>query len=480
MKVKSGMLKKKSQVILTLLFFADVIFVGVCWNLAYYARFFWLNIPITLFGISIPYVEPSAIPEYKYYFNATGVVVIVAAICYVYGKMYNPKRISQYRGEMRAIFKSNIVLFIILLGLTFYYRRYSFSRVQSVYFLVFTVTCISSLRLTVRLILSYLRKKGKNLRRILIIGSGKTAGRFIKRVHSNRELGFELVGYVYPEINPDIEITYLGKFADLPTVIEEKAVDQVFICLDSNQQSHLESINRNLAEQVVDLHIVPDVYHTLNINPELLDLDGMPVIALRKSSVEGWNRIYKRLFDLAGASIAVVLLLPVWLILPILIKLTSRGPVFYLQERMGLDGKPFKMIKFRSMKVGAEDNTGAVWAKKDDDRRTAIGTFIRKTSLDEVPQFFNVIKGEMSLVGPRPERPVFIEEFKTQIPNYMLRHKMKAGITGWAQVNGWRGDTSLEKRIEFDIYYLTHWSVLFDIKICIMTLFIGMIHPNAY
>jgi exopolysaccharide biosynthesis polyprenyl glycosylphosphotransferase len=206
----------------------------------------------------------------------------------------------------------------------------------------------------------------------------------------------------------------------------------------------------------------------------------MPVIALRQSSVEGWNRVCKRLFDLAGASLAVVLLLPVWLILPIIIKLTSPGPVFYLQERMGLDGKPFNMIKFRSMKVDAEDKTGAVWAKKDDDRRTAIGTFIRKTSLDEAPQFFNVLKGNMSLVGPRPERPVFIEEFKSQIPNYMLRHKMKAGITGWAQVNGWRGDTSLEKRIEFDIYYLTHWSILFDMKICIMTPFIGMIHPNAY
>ncbi len=474
------MLKKKSQVILTLLFLADIFFVGVCWNLAYYARFYWFNFHISFMGFAVPYVDLNSVPAYKNYYNATGVVIIVAAICYIYGKMYNPKRISQYNGELRAIFKANIVLFIVLLGLTFYYRRYSFSRAQSIYFLIFTVACISLLRLTVRLILSYLRRQGKNLRRILIVGCGRTAKTFLKRVDENKELGFDVVGYACLEKDPSFSVECLGSYNDLAEVIQQKQIDQVFICLDSNQQSNLEQINRNLAEQVVDLHIVPDVYHTLNINPELLDLDGMPVIALRQSTVEGWNRIYKRVFDLVGASIAVVLLIPVWLILPLLIKLTSPGPVFYLQERMGLDGKPFKMIKFRSMKVDAEVITGAVWAKKDDDRRTAIGTFIRKTSLDEVPQFINVLRGNMSLVGPRPERPVFIEEFKSKIPNYMLRHKMKAGITGWAQVNGWRGDTSLEKRIEFDIYYLTHWSILFDIKICIMTFFMGMIHPNAY
>ncbi len=190
--------------------------------------------------------------------------------------------------------------------------------------------------------------------------------------------------------------------------------------------------------------------------------------------------LFKRVFDLVGSTAGIMLLMPVWILLPILIKLTSPGPIFYLQERMGLDGKSFKMIKFRSMKVDAESETGAVWATKDDQRKTKLGSFIRKTSLDEVPQFFNVFQGSMSLVGPRPERPVFISEFKTKIPNYMLRHKMKAGITGWAQVNGWRGNTSLEKRIEHDIYYLTHWSIWFDMKILVMTVFSGIINPNAY
>ncbi len=474
------MLKKRAQVILTLLFLADVLIVGSCWNLAYFVRFHWLNLTYSLFGFSIPAVDFAHIPPYKEYFNATGVVVVVAAICNIYGKMYNPKRVSQYRGELRAIVKSNVFLFIVLLGLTFYYRRFSYSRVQSVYFLILTIGSISALRISVRLFLSYMRKRGKNLRRIIIIGKDRTARAFFKRIKENRGLGFQVIGYVYDHKTDDLSIPYLGNFEDMPEIIRQQEIDQAFVCLDSNQQSHLKRINDNLAEQFIDLHIVPDIYHTLNINPEILDLDGMPVIALRQSSVEGWNRVFKRIFDLIGASVAVVLLLPVWLVIPILIKLTSKGPVFYTQERMGMDGKSFKMIKFRSMRIDAEAQTGAVWAKKDDDRRTALGKFMRKTSLDEVPQFFNVLQGSMSMVGPRPERPVFIEDFKKEIPNYMLRHKMKAGITGWAQVNGWRGNTSLEKRIEHDIYYLTNWSILFDLKIIVMTIFTGIINPNAY
>jgi Undecaprenyl-phosphate glucose phosphotransferase len=273
---------------------------------------------------------------------------------------------------------------------------------------------------------------------------------------------------------------HLGQYRDIPDVIERHEVDQVYIALDSNQQSDLEEINRQLAEQMVDLNIVPDIYHTLNINPELLDLDGMPIIALRQSAVEGWNRVFKRIFDLVGAALLIVVLTPLWIVIPLLIKLTSPGPAFYRQERMGLDGRSFWMIKFRSMRVDAEDETGAVWASAGDQRRTKLGAFLRRTSLDEWPQLFNVLAGTMSLVGPRPERPVFIREFKKKIPNYMLRHKMKAGMTGWAQVNGWRGNTSLEKRIEFDIYYLTHWSIWFDIKILLMTPFTGFVNQNAY
>lgn len=473
------MLKKQARVLVSILLLFDLLLIGGSWNLAYFIRFYWLNFPISLFGLNIP--GASSAPEFMEYFRVTIVVVVIGLVCFVYSKMYNPKRVSRYKAELRSIFRANLFLFIILTGITFYYREFSYSRIQSIYFLLLNIITVFSFRSIVRLVLSQLRKHGKNLRRVLIVGSGLTAQKFIEKVYQNRELGFDIVGYIYKEENPVLsQESYLGRIPDLANVIEKLAVDQVFIALDSNQQSDLEEINRNLAEQMVDLNIVPDIYHTLNINPEILDLDGMPIIAIRQSSVEGWNRILKRGFDLLAATVITIMLTPFWIILPILIKLTSPGPVFYFQERMGLDGKPFKIIKFRSMRVDAESETGAVWAKQDDDRRTRLGTFIRKTSLDELPQLFNVIQGVMSLVGPRPERPVFIEDFKKEIPNYMLRHKTKAGMTGWAQVNGWRGNTSLNKRIEFDIYYLAHWSILFDLKILVMTVFMGVINKNAY
>lgn len=464
------MLKKQAQVFLSLLFVTDLCIVLFSWNIAYFLRFFWVQFP-----------TPSGIPEYYIYFRAGWVVVLIAAFCFIYSKMYTPKRISSYRAEVRSILNSNILLVIILLGLTFYFRKYSFSRLHSVLFFGINAGIIFTFRFIIRYVLNSLRKKGKNLRRILVIGNSKVAMAFMKKVYKNEALGFKICGYVAKsESQLELKSDYLGDYEQLSGIIEKEDIDQIYVALDSNQQSDLQEINEHLAEQMVDLNIVPDIYHTLNINPEILDLDGMPIIALRQSPIDGWNRIFKRIFDIMGSIGCILMATPLWIVIPVLIKLSSRGPVFYRQERMGLDGKSFHMIKFRSMRIDAEDQTGAVWAVQNDNRKTAIGSFLRKTSLDEIPQFFNVLEGSMSLVGPRPERPVFIHEFKKEIPNYMLRHKMKAGITGWAQINGWRGNTSLEKRIECDIYYLTHWSIWFDIKILIGTVFKGFIHKNAY
>jgi exopolysaccharide biosynthesis polyprenyl glycosylphosphotransferase len=210
------------------------------------------------------------------------------------------------------------------------------------------------------------------------------------------------------------------------------------------------------------------------------EIEGLPMVRLNDSPLGGWMAIGKRLMDIGLSAVALTLLSPVYLVLSIAVRLTSRGPIFYGQERMGLDGRTFKMWKFRSMKVDAEKETGAVWAKAGDDRRTPIGALLRSTSLDEIPQFWNVFTGDMSLVGPRPERPVFVHQFKREIPHYMLRHKVKAGITGWAQVNGWRGDTSLEKRIECDLYYIRNWSFILDMKILFLTIWKGFVNKNAY
>ena len=237
---------------------------------------------------------------------------------------------------------------------------------------------------------------------------------------------------------------------------------------------------RNIGDEAVDIQVIPDIYEFITLRGGIEEFDGLPILNLRESPLYGWNIVLKRLADVALASSAIIILSPVMLFIAILVKLSSKGPVFYSQERMSIGGDTFRMLKFRSMGEDAEKESGAVWAKENDARRTRIGTLLRKTSLDELPQFFNVLKGDMSLVGPRPERPVFISQFRKDIPKYMLRHKMKAGITGWAQVNGWRGNTDLTKRIEHDIYYIENWSLMLDLKILILTLYKGLINRNAY
>ena len=231
---------------------------------------------------------------------------------------------------------------------------------------------------------------------------------------------------------------------------------------------------------MVDIKIVPDLLQFVALRTGMEDLDGIPIINLSDTPLSGWYGPVKRAADILFSSLGIILTSPVLILIAVTIKLTSRGPVFYKQERMGLDGSVFTMFKFRSMKVGAEEETGAVWAKKDDPRRTGIGSFLRSTSLDELPQLFNILKGEMSFVGPRPERPYFVEQFRGKIPRYMLRHKVKCGLTGWAQVNGYRGNTSIEKRIEYDIFYIENWSLSFDIKIIWLTFWKGLISKHAY
>lgn len=461
--------RKKSQVFTTLLFLADQFILWACWSLAYATRFEYFSFP----------PAPST-PPFWAYFRISWVVVVLGSVSFFYAQMYHPKRLFHYGGGTGATLKGMVFLSVALLGSSFFYREFSFSRVFALHFIIEAFIGIYSFRVFVRWFLAYLRRKGRNIRRVLVIGQGHTAELLSQKLKANPELGLIPVGYLGMGENPNLGLSYLGSYAELSGVIAQKAVDQVYLALDSDQQSDLGKLNHQLAIETVDLHFVPDIYQSLSINPEVLDFDGMPVLALRQSPVDGWNQVLKRAFDLGVAACSILAVFPLWILIPLLIKLTSKGPVFYRQTRMGLDGKPFGMLKFRSMRTDAEAATGAVWATKGDQRVTPIGQFLRRTSLDEIPQLFNVISGDMSIVGPRPERPELIKDFKNQIPNYMLRHKIKAGLTGWAQINGWRGNTSLEKRIEYDIYYLTHWSIWFDLKIFLLSLFKGFVDPNAY
>jgi Undecaprenyl-phosphate glucose phosphotransferase len=254
----------------------------------------------------------------------------------------------------------------------------------------------------------------------------------------------------------------------------------VFIALPMSRYDDARRVFDILSQTVVEVRLVADVPALAGLSLTTTNLDGLPVIGLRESPHFGLNVVVKRAMDILLSAVALVVLSPVMLVIALLVKLTSPGPVFFRQERCGLNGRPFQMLKFRSMRVDAERETGAVWAKKDDPRRTWFGAFLRKTSLDELPQFINVLRGDMSLVGPRPERPEFVQQFKKTIPNYMARHSVKAGLTGWAQVHGWRGNTSLRKRVQFDLYYITHWTPWLDLRILWMTLWTGLRHRNAY
>ena len=338
--------------------------------------------------------------------------------------------------------------------------------------------------LLVRTILAEVRKRGFNLRHILIVGSGDLGQSLAERINQHPEFGLKIVGFLssHPEkIGIEINgIKVIGLYNEIPKIIQLFGVDQLYIALPLNAQDRLEKVLNSLNEETVDVKVVPDLLRFMNLQTGVEELDGLPIINLAESPLYGWNVILKRISDIIFSVILIVILSPLFILLAIIIKLESIGPIIFWQERVGLDGKLFEMLKFRSMKVDAEEITGPVWASKADNRRTRLGTFLRKTSIDELPQLFNVLIGDMSLVGPRPERPVFVKDFKKSIPKYMLRLKMKAGLTGWAQVNGWRGNTSLDKRIEFDLYYIKNWSLLFDFKIILMTVWKGFVNPNAY
>jgi Undecaprenyl-phosphate glucose phosphotransferase len=328
-----------------------------------------------------------------------------------------------------------------------------------------------------------LRSRGYNQTFSLIVGCGRGARRLASTLHRVSWLGFKNVGFVEETHGPmSADLDVLGGFEQLPELIRKYQIWHVFIALPFNRYEDIRRVFSILSQTVVEVRLVPDLPALAGAGLSLTTtyVDGLAVVGLRESPHFGLNVVVKRAMDMVLSLIALVILSPLMALIAVLVKLTSPGPIFYRQERCGLNGKSFSMLKFRSLRQDAEKETGAVWAKKNDDRRTALGAFLRKTSLDELPQLWNVLMGDMSLVGPRPERPVFITQFTRTIPNYMSRHCVKAGITGWAQVHGWRGNTSLRKRIEYDLYYITHWTPWLDMRILWMTIFKGIVHKNAY
>jgi Undecaprenyl-phosphate glucose phosphotransferase len=447
----------------------DVVVLAIAFGLAYATRFQAL-------------VHEKSIPPWSDTLVSLALVLIIFPVTFNQARLYATNRVRSHIEEVFEIFKAMITGTLIIVALTYFVRE-RYSRLTLAIFVMYAFVLVSGMRLLFRQALNELRRRGYNLRSIILIGAGDLGQRVIDTIDKHRELGFRITGILTrhaDKVGTTVRgIPVIGHVSDVEAVLDGQRVDQVLIALPIEDAPLVKGLMDQLAQRTVDVKIVPDLYQYITLCGGLEEFGGLPIISLQGGPLHGWNLVAKRLFDILVSLCALVLTGPLLLTIALLVKLTSRGPVLFHQERMGMDGRTFKMLKFRTMYTGAE-SSGVQMASRDDPRRTFIGMLLRRTSLDELPQFFNVLRGEMSLVGPRPERPVFIEEFKRQVPKYHLRHKVKAGMTGWAQINGLRGQTSIQKRIEYDLYYIENWSLVLDLKILVRTALGGFISKNAY
>ena len=457
------MLKKYNKFFLSAFLTADILFITFSWILAYIIRF----------DIKYPTPPVNFIPFHSHLFLS---IIILPLYIFIFNIMRSnePGRTIPARQQIINVFRtSSITVFLAAFIIYFLIKKVYYPRLLFVYFWSLTIAFLSASRVLIYTILRHFRKIGYNLRYILIIGAGKLACEVASKIQKHPEFGLSIIGFLSRDpadtgkiIN---SINVLGCYKDIKKTLSESTVDQVIIALPVRDERLLRTLVGSISAETVDIKIVLDIegFHTLRRTTE--DLDGLPVISLRESPLYGWAHFIKRFLDIVISFSAIIICSPLLLLTAVLIKLTSPGTVFYKQERLGLDERNFQIIKFRTMKNDAEKDTGPVWSKENDGRITKIGAILRQMSIDELPQLFNVLKGNMSLVGPRPERPVFVEEFRKYIPKYMLRHKIKTGMTGWAQIYGWRGDTSIKERIEYDLYYIEHWSIWLDLKILLLT-----------
>jgi Undecaprenyl-phosphate glucose phosphotransferase len=450
----------------------DLLLIGACWLVAYHVRFYL---------VGPPQVTPE-VPPLRDYLLQLVPILLVWGVAFRWFDLYRPRRLGSYVSEWLDVAKASTLGVIVLIAIMdFVFRRTEYSRVVIVYFWTLSIVAVGLWRATFREGLRFARRSGLNLRRAVVVGGGGPAGGIHAALRRRPDAGVSVVGIVGDKQETGGgSAAWLGGFEDLRAVLDREQIDIVFVALPYAEYGRLAAILADIGDDPVNIHLVPDVYGLASMRGGIEEFEGVPLIHLRDSPLYGWNRALKRALDLGAGGLAFVLAAPVMAAIAIGIKLTSPGPVLLRQERMGLDGRRFVMLKFRTMRADAEADTGPVWAATDDPRRTRLGALLRRFSLDELPQLVNVLKGEMSLVGPRPERPVFVDSFRRSMPGYMLRHKVKAGMTGWAQINGWRGNTSLDKRLEYDLYYIERWSLGFDLKILLQTLWRGFSDKNAY
>lgn len=449
---------------------ADILAISVSFILAYHFRFFSGVIPVRHQPGFFEYAHALlvVIPVYLYFFRAYG--------------LYQTARHIRRIEEIFLVVKAVSFSVVILMAATFLYRRLSYSRVYLFTLWIFTIFFVSASRYLLIQWEYEHRLRKRELTRVLLIGANRNARSIIQWAMGNPHYGQEVIGVLAREntlVGKHVEgIPIIGVSEDCESFIDRLKPDEVVLLDPMMPREAITNLVVTCEDRLIDFKIGADFYGLMTRNVDVEYISSVPLLGFRPLPLDDfWNRLAKRIFDIIVSFFLIVLSAPIWCLTILLIQWNERGSIFYKQERVGRDERVFTLYKFRTMRIDAEKETGPVWAKKDDSRRTGIGNFLRRWNLDELPQFFNVLKGDMSLVGPRPERPHFVNQFREAIPRYMARHKVKSGLTGWAQVNGFRGNTSIQERIKYDLYYMENWSLLFDIEILFMTFFA---FKNAY
>jgi exopolysaccharide biosynthesis polyprenyl glycosylphosphotransferase len=469
------MIEQKHKALASVYLVNDVVASNLALLCAWFLRFWLQVIPVT-----------KGQQDIATYLRILPIVTLVFPLAFAVQGLYRIRPTRSRAEELLAVAIGCVVATVVLSGVLLWVRPGNpdvlYSRATLAIFMVAAILLVTLGRTLVRNAVERRHRAGRDLDRVLIAGNGELARAVLERVNAHRDqLGFKIVGYLRNGDDAELPgLDCLGSIADAEEIVKRLEIEHVFVALPHASSQAMMTLLDRLVRHCVSLHVVPDLLQFMVLRSRVEDLDGLPTINLSETPLEGWSRFVKRAFDLIVGIAALVVLSPLMIAIAVAIWLEDRGPIFYRQVRMGLDGKPFDIFKFRSMRVGAESETGAVWAEKDDPRRTRVGRFIRAWSFDELPQLLNVLVGDMSVIGPRPERPEFVEQFRAEFPHYMLRHKVRAGMTGWAQVHGWRGNTSIRMRIEHDLYYIENWSLALDVKILFLTVAHGLRHENAY
>lgn len=468
--------QKRNDLLIPLLtVLSDILAIEGAFLLSYWLRFFSPLtglIPVTL-----------GIPSLEAYI--TGSLAVIPAWLFLFQsrRMYRARRNLYFSDEFFTIVRVVFIGMLLVMSAAFFYRAFSYSRLVFAMLGFSAVVCLSIGRFLVMKFEHAWYRSGHDLKSVVIVGHDATAQRIARALSHNPSLGYNVIGFFSARKQAAgslMEVDHLGTIGDVPEYCRHHAPDLVLISLSYQEHPQLFELVRACEGLNVEMMMVPDLLEIMTNQVRVQEIEGIPWIRIKTVPFSTWNLIAKRSFDLIVASVILVLTSPLFALLAILIRLDSKGRIFYSQERVGLDGKPFRIIKFRTMSEDAEKNTGPVWASKEDPRTTRIGRFLRRFSLDELPQLWNVVRGEMSLVGPRPEREHFVQQFRKEIPQYLDRHRVKTGMTGWAQVNGLRGNAPIEERTKYDVYYVENWSLVFDLKIILKTIRAVLFGKDAY